>query len=60
MLLRNSKGALIIVSHDRYLVNEVCNQILYFHDHEALLVEGDYNDLKTQLIDEQPVIAPGC
>ena len=56
--LKEFKGALIIVSHDRYLVNEVCNQILYFHDHEALLVEGDYNDLKTQLIDEQLVIAP--
>ncbi len=50
--LKQYKGALIVVSHDRYLVNEVCNHILYFHHGEALMVEGDYQDLKEQLIDE--------
>ena len=55
--LMDYKGALIIVSHDRYLVNEVCNYILYFHNQDALLVEGDYQDLKEQLIDEPEPVA---
>lgn len=55
--LMDYKGALIIVSHDRYLVNEVCNHILYFHNQDALLVEGDYQDLKEQLIDEPEPVA---
>jgi len=53
--LKEYQGALLIVSHDRYLVNQVCNNILYFHKQEALMVEGDYQDLKEQLIDEQEV-----
>lgn len=53
--LKEYKGALLIVSHDRYLVNEVCNHILYFHHGDALLVDGDYQDLKEQLIDEPEV-----
>ncbi len=52
--LNEYKGALLIVSHDRSLVNEVCNKILYFHHGDALMVEGDYEALKEQLIDEKP------
>lgn len=51
--LNDYPGALMIVSHDRHLVNQVCNTIIYFHQGVALRVEGNYQDLKEQLIDEE-------
>lgn len=50
--LNEYKGAILVVTHDRSLVNEVCNKIIYFHNGEAIMVEGSYEDLKEQLIDE--------
>lgn len=54
--LKDYQGALIIVSHDRHLVNQVCDHIIYFHQGEALLVEGDYSDVKEQLIDKEEIV----
>lgn len=53
--LNEYKGAILVVTHDRSLVNEVCNKIIYFHNGEAVMVEGSYEDLKEQLIDEPEV-----
>lgn len=41
--LKNSKAALIFVTHDRYFLDEVCNRILNIEDGELYFYEGNYS-----------------
>ena len=47
--LKNYDGCIIFVSHDRYFINELANETLYLTPTQALLVEGNYDDLKLKL-----------
>lgn len=47
--LKNYDGCIIFVSHDRYFINELANKTLYLTPTQALLVEGNYEDLKLKL-----------
>ena len=47
--LKNYDGCIIFVSHDRYFINELANETLYLTPNQALLVEGNYDDLKLKL-----------
>lgn len=47
--LNDYQGAIIFVSHDRYFVDEIATKILYFKEQKALLVDGNYQDLKEAL-----------
>lgn len=41
--LRAFCGSLIVVSHDRYFLNRVCNRIIAFSDSGITLTPGDYD-----------------
>lgn len=47
--LKNYDGCIIFVSHDRYFINELANKTLYLTPTQALLVDGNYEDLKLKL-----------
>ena len=43
-LLDSYKGTLIIVSHDRYLIDKVCNKVLLIEDNKATLYNYGYKE----------------
>lgn len=43
-MLKNYKGALLIVSHDRQFLNDICNEIVEIEDGKIKLYKGNYND----------------
>ena len=47
--LKNYDGCIIFVSHDRYFINELANKTLYLTPSQALLIDGNYDDLKVRL-----------
>lgn len=47
--LKEYKGCLIFVSHDRYFINELATKILYLTRNLSLFVDGNYEDLKEEL-----------
>lgn len=47
--LKNYKGAIIFISHDRYFINSLADFTLYLSKDETLLIEGNYDDLKEEL-----------
>jgi len=49
-VLKNFNGPLLIVSHDRYVLNEVCNVIWKIEDNEIRKYLGNYNDYKEKKI----------
>jgi ATP-binding cassette subfamily F protein uup len=46
--LQQFEGCLIVVSHDRYFLNRVCNVIVAFEDGDLNRYKGDYDDYKKQ------------
>lgn len=47
--LRNYKGAIIFISHDRYFINSLADYVLYISKKETIIIEGNYEDLKATL-----------
>ena len=43
-ILTNYNGTIIMVSHDRYLINNVCNKLLVFENKEAKLYNYGYKE----------------
>jgi ATP-binding cassette subfamily F protein 3 len=41
-VLASYGGALVVVSHDRYLLRRVAERVLWMHDGSATMFEGDY------------------
>ncbi|VTS05479.1 ABC-F family ATP-binding cassette domain-containing protein [Tuwongella immobilis] len=41
--LRNFEGSVIVVSHDRYFLNRVCDLLIVFEPNKAQLVYGNYD-----------------
>lgn len=65
--LRAYKGAIILVSHDRYFVNSICSKTLEIYNNDVTFFKGKYNDyldfkeereirLKAELKDQQKKI----
>jgi ATP-binding cassette subfamily F protein uup len=46
--LQEFDGCAIIVSHDRYFLNRVCNTIVAFEDRKLTRYEGDYDDYRAR------------
>lgn len=49
--LKNYKGAIIFISHDRYFINSLADFVLYLSKDRTILIEGNYDDLKLELDD---------
>ncbi len=45
-ILKEYKGTLIFVSHDRYFVNKIANKILEFKPEKVTLFDGTYEEFK--------------
>ncbi len=41
--LQSYKGAILVVSHDRYFLDKVCNRICEIENHKAMLFKGNYS-----------------
>ena len=42
--LKSFSGAIILVSHDRYFVNNICNKTLEIYNNNVTFYKGNYND----------------
>jgi len=42
--LKSYKGAIILVSHDRYFVNNICTKTLEIYSNNVTFYKGNYND----------------
>ncbi len=47
--LKTYEGSIIFISHDRYFINALSNYILYLSKDKNLFMEGNYDDLKLSL-----------
>jgi ATP-binding cassette subfamily F protein 3 len=58
--LKDYRGCIIFVSHDRYFINELATHTLYLTRNLALFNEGNYDDLKNVLEEreKQSEVAP--
>lgn len=45
------KGSIIIISHDRSFVDNLCNCLLYFENNKAYYYQGDYSHFKVVMLD---------
>ncbi|RVU55563.1 ABC-F family ATP-binding cassette domain-containing protein [Anaerosphaera multitolerans] len=46
--LKDFKGAIIIISHDRYFLNNVVNKIALLEHHQLTVFKGDYSEYSKQ------------
>ena len=44
--LKDYKGAIIFISHDRYFINSLADYVLYLSREKSIVNEGDYDDIK--------------
>ncbi len=42
-------GAMVVVSHDRYLLQRLAERVLWLHDGTATMIEGDYEAFEAQM-----------
>ena len=47
--LKNYKGSIVFVSHDRYFINQLATHTLYLDRNHAIYNEGNYDELKILL-----------
>ena len=47
--LKEYKGAIIFISHDRYFINSLADFVLYLSREKSVINEGSYDDLKAML-----------
>lgn len=45
--LKKYKGTLLLISHDKHILNEVCDKIVVFQDKKLLLYTGNYDTYLT-------------
>ncbi len=50
--LKEYEGAIIFISHDRYFINQVADFVLALSKDKVLYLEGNYDDLKTEIEEE--------
>ena len=52
LAIKNYKGSLLIVSHDRYFISKVANKIVEIRDGQLIKYQGDYKYYKEKKIEE--------
>ena len=55
--LKNYQGCLIFISHDRYFINQLATQVLYFSAEQTVYLQGNYDTLK-EFLEKQKTIKP--
>ena len=55
--LKNYKGCIIFVSHDRYFINQLATKILYLSKEQTIILDGNYDTLK-EFLEKQKNIKP--
>lgn len=53
LALQSYEGAMVIVSHDRYLLRATTDDLYLVHDHQVGPFDGDLNDYYKWLTDQQ-------
>ncbi|MBC1398174.1 ribosomal protection-like ABC-F family protein [Listeria fleischmannii] len=48
--IRQFKGTILVISHDRYFINEICTRTLYLHDRKVSSYEGNYSYFAQKVI----------
>ena len=43
LAIKNYKGSLLIISHDRYFISKIANRIVEIKDSKLFSYNGDYN-----------------
>ena len=56
--LKEFKGTILFVSHDRYFINNVANKILEINDQKLTLFDGNYDDYKNKDKIEEVIETP--
>ncbi len=51
--IRNYKGSLVVVSHDRYFISKVANRIVEIKDGQLVLYRGNYDYYKERKLQEE-------
>ena len=46
--IKNYDGTVLLVSHDRYFIDQVANRILYYHENEWFNYYGSYEEFSKQ------------
>lgn len=59
--LKDFKGTILFVSHDRYFINKICNGILELKDGKLNYFSGNYDeyknkDIKKTIVEEKPIV----
>lgn len=49
-LIHSHKGSLLVITHNRYLLNHCFNKILHLENHELQEFDGSYNDYNLSLL----------
>ncbi|MFC3023283.1 ABC transporter ATP-binding protein [Vibrio zhugei] len=55
MALQSYEGAMVIVSHDRYLLRATTDDLYLVHDQQVVPFDGDLNDYYKWLTDQQKI-----
>lgn len=54
-MLIDYRGTILVVSHDRYLINKVCNKLIVFSDNGAKFYDCNYAEYEKQIINNQNI-----
>ncbi len=49
--LNDYQGTLLVVSHDRYFLDALCDKVLYFFNKKAYFYQGNYTSFKQEVLD---------
>lgn len=56
--LQDFVGAIVIISHDRYLLRACCDEFLWIHDGQVQTLEGDLDDYRQMLLSVERGVLP--
>ncbi|MFA5625227.1 MAG: ABC-F family ATP-binding cassette domain-containing protein [Bradymonadales bacterium] len=59
LALEEFSGTLVVISHDRWFIDKVCNKLIHISDGALTLYEGNYSDYEARLAQEELVADEG-
>lgn len=55
--LKKYRGTLLLISHDRYILNDLCNHIIHFENKKLQIYNGNYDTFQTTRTLQRDVLA---